>query len=282
MSETANAAQQDFWGGDPGRRWVAHHRDLDILHDVVRARLIARANLSVGAKVLDVGCGGGATTLSAAREVSATGHVDGIDISQPLLSVAEAARKAAALDHVSFHHADAQTYPFAARYDVILSRFGVMFFDDPVAAFANLRRALTPGGRFVAATWAAAQHNPWFSTARKAAVARLGAPAPGDPDAPGPMALQDPDRVRQLLTDAGFQNIDVAPEDIVLHHPEGWDAALRLLPAIGPIAGIMRERSGTGEDLDAILSDMRTRWSSYLTADGLRLPARINLVTATR
>lgn len=281
MSQT-NAAQQEFWSGDPGRRWVAHHRDLDILHDAVRAHLIAAAGLTPGARVLDVGCGGGATTLSAARAVGPEGRAHGIDISAPLLEVARADRHAAGLSQADFFHADAQTHSFETPYDVILSRFGVMFFDDPVAAFANLRAALAPGGRLVIATWAPAEHNPWFSEARAAAVDRLGAPPAGDPDAPGPMALRDPDRITDILRQAGLRSVTVTPQDVTLHHPDGWEGARRLLPAIGPIPGVMRERNGGPDDLAAILGAMHDAWARYLKPDGLHLPARINLATATR
>ncbi|SIS60178.1 Ubiquinone/menaquinone biosynthesis C-methylase UbiE [Roseivivax lentus] len=280
MTRPANAEQEAFWSGDAGQRWVAHHRDLDILHDAVRARIMAAAAPQEGARILDVGCGGGALTLSAARAVGPDGAAHGVDISQPLLTLAAEAGLAAELGQARFFHADAQTHAFEAGYDLVLSRFGVMFFADPAAAFANLRAALRPGGRLVAATWAAAEHNPWFSTPRAAAVARLGAPPSSDPDAPGPMALREPARIRAILEAAGFDDISVTPEDIRLHHPDGWEAAQRLLPAIGPIPGVIRDREGGPDDLRAILEDMRARWAPHLHADGLFLPARINLMTA--
>lgn len=275
-----NAAQAEFWSGDAGQRWVTHHRDLDLLHDAVRALLMARAAPAPGERVLDVGCGGGALTLSAARAVGPDGAAHGVDISAPLLALAEADRTAADLRQARFLEADAQVGELPGPYDLVLSRFGVMFFDDPEAAFARLRAALAPGGRMLFAAWSEARHNPWFGEARAVAVDHLGAPPAGDPDAPGPMAFRDPARVQAILAAAGWRDITVEPVDLSLHHPEGWPAMERLLPAIGPIPSVLRDMGGSAADRAAILARMHRRWERYLSADGIRLPARVNLVAA--
>ncbi|QFT61878.1 class I SAM-dependent methyltransferase [Roseivivax sp. THAF30] len=277
-----NAAQVEFWGGDPGRRWVTHHADLDHLHRGVAELVLETAELTPGMRVADIGCGGGALTLAAADRVGAGGEVLGLDISATLLKLAEETRREAGTANARFVEADAQTYAFDDAFDRVISRFGVMFFDDFDAGFANLRAALAPGGRLVAATWAPAEHNPWFSDARRVAVERLGAPPAGDPDAPGPMALRDPERIDVIFKRAGFGDIEILQRDITLTHPEGWTAMERLLPAIGPIPSVLRDRNGSDADLAAILATLRAEWQPYLATGPLNLPGRINLVTVTR
>ena len=145
-----NAAQVEFWGGDPGRRWVTHHADLDHLHRGVADLVLETAELTPSMRVADIGCGGGALTLAAADRVGAGGEVLGLDISATLLKLAEETRREAGTANARFVEADAQTYAFDDVFDRVISRFGVMFFDDFDAGFANLRAALAPGGRLVA------------------------------------------------------------------------------------------------------------------------------------
>ena len=176
---------------------------------------------------------------------------------------------------------DAQTFDFGGEtFDVALSRFGVMFFDDPVAAFANVRAAMAPGGRLVFAAWAEGAANPWFSRPRAVAEERLGKMPAADPDAPGPLAFRDPDRVLPILAGAGFAGAAAEPVDLHLVQPEGWAAVERMLPAIGPVPGIMREKGGSDADLRAILEELRQEWEPCLEPGGLRLPARILIYSA--
>ena len=167
-----------------------------------------------GERAIDVGCGTGATTLAIAERVGAPGAVLAIDISEPMLAVAH--RRSAERGHaqVQFLRADAQTHPFApAAHDLLISRFGVMFFADPVAAFANLRSALRPGGRLAFVCWAALEDNPWFALPLAVGERRLGPPDPQPPRAPGPLAFSEPGYVEEILSAAGFADvaIDTAP-----------------------------------------------------------------------
>ncbi|MHA6344490.1 class I SAM-dependent methyltransferase [Roseivivax sp. CAU 1761] len=276
-----NEAQAAFWNGDPGRRWVTLNDDLETLHGGVSELILEAAAPLSGARILDIGCGTGARTHTARHAAGPGGAALGLDLSEPLLDLARQVAVDTDLDALRFETGDAQTHALPeAGFDRLLSRFGVMFFDDFAAAFANLRRTLAPGGRAVFATWAGPEANPWFRDTKAAAVARLGPGAPGDPDAPGPMALRDPDRVLPLLDAAGFASPEARAAEVTLHHPGGWEAAQRFLPQIGPIAAMLREENGTEADRDAILADMRDRWARYLDAEGLHLPARVMLYTA--
>ena len=201
----ANADQATFWNAQPGQNWVDFQADLDAQLSEVTDRLLAACAARPGERVLDIGCGAGGSTLALAAAVGAVGSVLGLDLSEPLLARAEERRRDLALGNVRFARGDAQDHPFApGGFDLAASRFGVMFFADPVAAFRNIARALRPGGRLVFVAWAGPEHNPWFAIPQRAAVARLGPVAPTPPDAPGPMAFRDAARVTGLLEAAGL------------------------------------------------------------------------------
>ncbi|MBE3639288.1 class I SAM-dependent methyltransferase [Mangrovicoccus algicola] len=279
MSDTDDA-QHDFWNKGPGERWAEFQPDLDLMQQGVADRLMALAAPRPGMRVLDIGCGAGATTLAAARAVAPQGQVTGADISEVLLARARDRAAAEGVADAAFLRADAQTAQMGGPFDLALSRFGVMFFADPQAAFANIRRQLARAGRLVFAAWSGSARNPWFHVPRAAAEARLGRGAPGDPEAPGPMALQDPARIAALLSAAGYARPQIRTEEVVLHHPGGLDAVMRTIPFIGPVGGLMREKAGDAADLEAILDSVAITFSQWDRPDGLHLPAEINLVTA--
>lgn len=280
---TANTEQSTFWNADPGQNWVRHQADLDTIMSPVTDLLLRAAAPLPGEQLLDIGCGAGASSFALAEAVGPAGHVLGLDISDPLLARAEARRAALGLTTLTFTRADAQDHPFPpARFDLAASRFGVMFFADPVAAFANIGRALRPGGRVAFAAWAAIEHNPWFALPRRAALDRLGPVAPGDPDAPGPMAFRDIARVRDLLTAAGFTACAGDCVATQLFHPGGVAAITALAGEIGPLGGILRERNGTETDRAAILDRLARDLAPFARADGIHIPAAINIFTAIR
>ena len=206
-----NAQQIQYWN-DTGPRWVAQQNVIDDQIRQLGRLAMDRSTVQPGERVLDVGCGCGDTTVELAGRVAPGGTVTGIDISAPMLERArERARTQGAA--ARFELADAQTHAFApAIVDVIFSRFGVMFFTDPTAAFANLRRALTPGGRLAFVCWQALPDNPWMFVPLGAALQYLPTPPLPGPDAPGPFSFADPGRVRTILAGAGFR--DVAFEDV--------------------------------------------------------------------
>lgn len=235
MSETpANPDQSRYWNEQAGPKWAALQRPLDAQLEPLGSAAIAALDLRPGERVLDVGCGAGATTLALAARV-APGEVVGLDISQPLIDAARA--RVADRSHLRFELGDAQTTRFAAPFDVVYSRFGVMFFADPVAAFTNLRAALRPGGRLGFVCWRAMADNPWSTAPLTAALPLLPSPPPPPvPGAPGPFAFADGDRVRQILADAGFADITVTPHDepMVLAG-DGFEATVDTTLQIGPL-----------------------------------------------
>jgi ubiquinone/menaquinone biosynthesis C-methylase UbiE len=182
MSHSPNDAQIEFWNGPGGSRWVKEQEELDRSLAPFAQALFARAALTSGERVVDVGCGCGVTSLAASALVGAAGSVLGVDVSAPML--ARAKERADGLPNVSFELSDATTHGFARSFDAVVSRFGVMFFANPVAAFANLRSALRPGGRVVFIAWRSAPENPWVRIPGEAASAHvppLPRPGPDDP-----------------------------------------------------------------------------------------------------
>jgi SAM-dependent methyltransferase len=278
MTPGANADQSEFWNSRPGQNWVRHQVDLDAIHGRVTDLLMSACATSLGEKVLDVGCGAGASSFALAQSVGLAGHVHGIDISAPLVRRAEERKLELGIENVSFEIADAQDSRFeAGLVDLVASRFGLMFFSDPVAAFRNIASALRPGGRIVFVSWAGPEHNPWFAWPQRIAVARLGPVAPAPPDAPGPMAFRDTGRVLGILEAAGFVECTGETMTVDLHHPRGIGAVVELAAVVGPTARMLREKGGSAEDLAAITQAIAVEFEQFRSNDGIRIPAGVNM-----
>ena len=201
----------DDWAGEMGARWLANLAGFEATIAPVGEALLARAAFRPGERVIDIGCGGGATSLAIARAVAPTGMVLGVDLSAGL--VGESARRAAAagLGNARFHCADAATVnPEGAPFDRLCSRFGSMFFADPVSAFTHLRRLVRPGGRIDLAVWAAPKDNPWMQRGMAVAREHLDLPMPV-PRAPGPFAFAETAYLAEILAAAGFSAVAFAP-----------------------------------------------------------------------
>ena len=234
-----NAEQIEYWNEQAGPRWAARQAAIDALLDDITRAALDTAEPQPEDWVLDVGCGCGTTTIELARRVGADGRVLGIDISKPMLAVAEERVRDALLSNVTLELADATTFAFEEeRFDLAFSRFGVMFFDDPGRAFANIRRALRRGGRLAFLAWRALEDNPWFSVPIDAAALHLPPQERPGPNAPGPLAFADADRVRSILEEAGFNEIEFERRDshIKLAAPNETERAVDLMTQIGPIA----------------------------------------------
>ncbi len=250
----ANADQINYWNASAGETWAALNERLDrTIEPLGRAAMEALAP-AAGERLVDIGCGCGQTTLALAGRVGDGGAVLGVDVSAPMLAIARARAARAGLTQAAFLQADAQTHRFeAGAFDAAFSRFGVMFFADPAAAFANIRAALAPGGRLAFLCWRAAAENPMMTVPFAAALPHLPqAPPPPDPLAPGPFAFADKDRVRGALAAAGFSNIDIALHDQPIGGGDleaGVDTALK----VGPLGAILRERPELrGTVIDAV------------------------------
>lgn len=211
----ANEAQREVWDGSSGEHWAGEAARFDTMLEPFVDRILDAAGLQSGDRVIDVGCGNGALTLAAARRVGADGEVLGLDLSGPMLATARRRAETADVAHLRLAQSDAQTHDFAgAAFDALISRFGVMFFDDPAAAFSNLASALQPGARLAFSCWKPAFDNEWIMVPSMAAMEHLPMPQMGEPNAPGPFAFGDPARVESILTSAGFG--DVVAEELVL------------------------------------------------------------------
>lgn len=215
-SDTPNAEQIDYWNDAGGENWVTHDERLDAQLRIFGHAAMEAAGFDAGQRVLDVGCGCGATSLEIAGRVGAQGQVLGVDISKPMLERARARAREAGAANLDFQQLDAQTHAFeAAALDRLFSRFGVMFFSDSVRAFANLRGALRPGGRMAFICWRPIGENPWMQLPVAALAQVIEMPTP-DPEAPGPFAFADPARVERILAEAGFEHIAIEPYDAKL------------------------------------------------------------------
>jgi SAM-dependent methyltransferase len=263
--------------------WVANEAIIDRSMTQVTDAILAAAGLGPALRVLDVGCGSG-TLLAAAVEKGA--DAVGVDISPGMV---EAARRR--VPDATVLVADAQTADLLAgapgsSFDRVVSRFGVMFFDDPVAAFANIRGATTPGGRLVAAAWRGMDQNPVFTLGAGPLLERIEVPTPA-PGAPGPTALADADRTRRLLSDAGWDAVEISPLDVTLGYGlDGSDGVEERLATVlsGGVArtAIAQLRPGMSDgEWAGLLDEMREEIRGVVGVDGaVSLPGAVWLVTA--
>jgi SAM-dependent methyltransferase len=227
------------WNGAIGERWALFQEALDAQLLVFRDKVLTAAALPEGARVLDVGCGCGDLTLAAARAVGPAGQVVGLDVSRPML--ARARSRAAHLANVSFVEHDATTFSPDTPFDAVISRFGVMFFEDPAAAFANLRRATRPSGALTFVCWQALAKNAWAAVPLSAVLRVLPPPAPAPPRAPGPFALAEPAYVEDVLTRAGWREVTVTPALQPFALGATLEEAVLSASRMGPAARALRE-----------------------------------------
>jgi SAM-dependent methyltransferase len=264
------STQREYWNAEESRHWVDDQDRYDAMLEPFVAPLLDAVGLRSEDRVLDVGCGCGATTLAAAH-VARYGDVLGLDLSEAMTARARARASEAGLTNVSFEVGDAQDRAFSPDRDAIISRFGVMFFTDPIAAFANLRRALVPGGRLAFVCWQGIFDNEWMTVPMGAVLAHVPAPVPPGPGRPGPFSLADADQVREVLRAAGFARVEVDALECPM-----------LLAGYGTVddAVAFLRRTGMGRlvlgDVDApteavALDALRGALAPYATPQGVRL-----------
>ena len=259
-----------------GRVWVEQQALLDRMYQPIAKAVVDRADLRAGEAVLDVGCGSGATTFEAAWRVGPQGRAAGADISGALLELARRRAGEQGLEGVDFVHADVQTHAFDPSFDAIVSRFGVMFFPDPVAAFANLRRALKPGGRLAFACWRSPEDNAIAQVPLEAAAPFLPEVPKFERNAPGRFGFADPERVRSILAEAGWREVEIEPLDDPT--PVSFDELMTMSLRVGPLNPIL---SNADEALRARVRDAVAKALFPYVTDGLaRMNSACWLVTA--
>ncbi len=279
-----NQEQAEFWGNsEQGTKWLTYEDQLDHAFAPVLDLVLNRAALSAGMKVLDIGCGTGVSAIAAARAVGPNGHVLAADISQPFLDRAAKRAERDGLQTLTFQHADAQSYAFAPdQMDAAISRFGVMFFGDSVAAFRNIASALKPGGQMTFASWGPLDANPWFKIPHVAAVRRMGQPPRVDRYAPGPLAFHDIDHVKGLMIQAGLSDITGVAVTLNLTGFGGVEGTAHLVTRVGPAGRVVAHFDGNEADTDAIQQAVAEEFRQYQSSSNVLIPATINLYQARR
>ena len=283
METTTNQEQIRYWNEQGGPRWVQLQQKLDVQIGPLGLVALQRATIQPGARVVDVGCGCGQTSLELAELVGPNGFVLGIDISQPMLNRARDRQQELGVTNLEFRTADAQTHQFdRERFDIAFSRFGVMFFEDPTAAFRNLRTALRPNGRLTFLCWQALDKNAWANVPLKAALQHVPPPPPPVPGAPGPFAFADPERVRQILTNAGFTAVHCEPYEAVLSMGGAAtvDEAVEFSLEIGPVARLLADADTVTRT--RVAQSVREALTLYARSEGVQLPAAVWIVQARR
>lgn len=275
--DSSNVEQLRAWDGDDGVYWAAHadrfEEGLAGYHD----KFLSAAAIGATATVLDIGCGNGQTTRDAARRASA-GSALGVDLSSHMIEFARQRAERKHRSNATFLQADAQVHPFPDQgFDIAISRFGAMFFGDPLAAFTNIARAMRPGGRLILLTWQPAQRNGWQSAFRAALAAGRELPMP-PPGAPGPVSMSDPDRVRRLLSSAGFADVRLRGLSEPMYFGPDADDACRFVS--GQLAWLVR-------DLDAdtrarALDSLRAGMVDHQTDRGVLYDSAAWLIEARR
>ena len=282
-----NQQQKDMWNGRAGASWVRHNTLLEQLLAEPGRRCMDSLSLPSGAELLDVGCGCGNQTLEWASRLDTDSTVTGVDISEPMLALAEelkVANQSALNATIEFVEGDASDSLFPNEtFDAIYSRFGVMFFADPTAAFATLRETLKPEGQLGFVCWQSPALNPFFTAPMQAALSVLPPPPPAKPGAPGPFGLADRDVIERVLTDAGFTALKIEPLTLQLSvgSSQSFDEIFEELIQIGPAAALIAESDpALKEPARAAVYERLSEF--YSSKKGVSFEANFWLVNASR
>ena len=280
--EDKNIKQKQFWSGAGGDVWVDKQREMDIMLNPLGERAIQGLDLSGEKKILDIGCGCGATTLEIAKAVT-QGEVIGVDISEPMLERATKTASDMMLNNTSFQVKDVQVDEMPRSYfDIAFSRFGVMFFEDPFEAFKNINHSLKDNGQLSFVCWQHASLNPWQSLSIQVIKEFLDLPAPA-PKSPGPFAFEDKSYINEILTESGFRDIEIKDnqEDIVMFSGKSIREACEDYLTINPVVTEMLKNSPT-ELREEILEALIGKFSDFHNNEGLLFPSATWIVTAKK
>jgi len=281
VTDTVNTDMNDYWNGVGGQRWLRFQEQQDVNLLPFSAQAIEKAAVRSGEAVLDIGCGCGEPAIALARAVGPGGRVQAVDISEPILARAKAQAAAASQTNMTFKKADAQTYAFEeGAFDLVFSRFGVMFFDDPSAAFGNIRRALKAGGRMSFICWRAAKDNEWMRLPMEIAGRHIALPEPVPPGAPGPNAFADGARLQRILSDAGFAGVAVEACDTPFTFSGNLESAVQYVMEMGPAGRAILQAEADDAAKARIAADLREAFMPRETRRGVTLGASTWVVSA--
>lgn len=278
MTDSANADQIAYWNGKSGLKWAEDQAKMDAMMQSMADVAVAAAAPALGESVIDIGCGAGGTALALADLVGPEGRVIGMDVSQPMLEVAR--NRAGARRNLTFVNGDAEIAHFEpASADLAFSKFGVMFFANPEAAFANIHKALKPGARLAFICWRPMAENPFAMLPIGAALKHLPPQPRPDPTAPGPFAFADPVRVGHILVQAGFKTPSFAAFDTTMTVGRKAASAARDAAMVGMASRLLVD---AGEDVrERVIADLTAVYEKHMSADGVTLPAHCWVVTAS-
>ena len=276
---TVNEEQRRRWDQEQGHHWVVAAEHFDKMLGPHGERVIAGLAPEPGGKILDVGCGNGALSLDAAARVGPNGHVLGLDLSGPMLSLAMQRAAERGLGNVNFEQSDVQVHQFApGAFDGVMSRFGVMFFDDPVAAFTNIRSAVRPGGRIAFVCWQEPPQNDWLMVPAGTMLEFVPMPEKPAPGSPGPFGLADANRTRSILRDAGWSDVEAEPVEIRQWLGDDPASASEFLSNTDIVKSLLGE---TDDQTRAkVWKAVETKLAEHTDSDGVHLTGRSWLVTA--
>lgn len=276
MQSIPNEQMAAAWNGLSGRAWVEQQTLLDGTYRSIENMLVAQVAATGARAVLDIGCGSGATTLAVARSLGAQGSATGVDISEPLIALARARAQRDA-STARFVRADAQTHAFEpGGFDLMISRFGVMFFDDPVAAFANLRRAASRTCQLRLVVFRAIEENPFMTTAERAAAPLLAGLPPRKANAPGQFGFADTTWVRRILVGGGWTEVEFAPVEVESEFP-ATDLE-RFFTRLGPLGQVLRDADDATRQ--RVIRDVRAAFQPYVHGDAVRFTSACWMIAA--
>lgn len=280
--EDKNIKQRQFWSGAGGDVWVNKQREMDIMLNPLGDRVIERLDLKSDAKIIDIGCGCGATTLEIAKKIT-QGEILGVDISEPMLDKATETAKEMSLSNISFEVKDVQVDIMPQNYfDIAFSRFGVMFFEDPFEAFKNIHSSLKEDGLLSFVCWQNASLNPWQSLSIQVIKEFLDLPAPA-PKSPGPFAFEDKTYLEDILRESGFKGLEILDnqEDITMFSGKSIREACEDYLTINPVVTEMLKNSKP-QLTEEILEALVIKFSNFHKNDGLLFPSATWIVTAKK
>ena len=276
-----NLKQKEFWSGSGGDVWVNKQSEMDIMLNPLGTKAISKLDLSEVTKIIDIGCGCGATTLEIAKQLG-EGEITGVDISEPMLARAAKNASDQSLSNANFQVLDVQVDDMPTDFDIAFSRFGVMFFEDPYQAFSNIYKSLRENGQLSFVCWQNPSLNPWPSLSIQVIKEYLDLPSP-PPKSPGPFAFEDKDYISDILNQSNFKDIEIEAnqEDIVMFAGKSIEEACEDYLTINPVVTEMLKNSK--EELkDEILKALVLKFSEFHNGDGLLFPSATWIVTARK